>query len=119
MSVASPSIGSSLADRALATAALLATYMEAVNISLPNAALPHIQGALSMANDEVGWVFTAYIAGGAAVMPMARWLAGRYGRKTVFQVSLAVFAIGLMLNTLATTSLQLVFARIVQGAASG
>ena len=44
----------------------------AVNISLPNAALPHIQGTLSMADDEVGWVFTAYIAGGAAVMPMAR-----------------------------------------------
>ena len=100
-------------------AALMATYMEAVNISLPNAALPHIQGTLSMANDEVGWVFTAYIAAGAAVMPMARWLAGRFGRKTVYQVSLAVFAVGLMLNTLATTSLQFVFARIVQGAASG
>ena len=103
----------------ITVAALMATYMEAVNISLPNAALPHIQGTLSMANDEVGWVFTAYIAAGAAVMPMARWLAGRFGRKTVYQVSLAVFAVGLMLNTLATTSLQFVFARIVQGAASG
>jgi DHA2 family multidrug resistance protein len=105
--------------RAITVAALMATYMEAVNISLPNAALPHIQGTLSMADDEVGWVFTAYIASGAAVMPMARWLAGRYGRKTVYQVSLAVFALGLMLNTLATTSIQFVFARIVQGAGSG
>jgi DHA2 family multidrug resistance protein len=119
MSVALTSTAAAGGHRAIAVAALLATYMEAVNISLPNAALPHIQGALSMANDEIGWVFTAYIAGGAAVMPMARCLAGRYGRKTVFQVSLAVFAVGLMLNTLATTSLQLVFARIVQGAASG
>src|SRR3954467_3544766 len=119
MSVASPSIGSSLADRALATAALLATYMEAVNISLPNAALPHIQGALSMANDEVGWVFTAYIAGGAVVMPMARWLAGRYGRKAIYQISLAVFSLALVLNTLATTSVQLAAARALQGAASG
>lgn len=100
-------------------AALMATWMEAVNISLPNAALPHIQGALSMADDEVGWVFTAYLAAGAAVMPMARWLAGRYGRNTIYQLSLAVFALGLMLDTLATTSVQLVFARIVQGAASG
>jgi DHA2 family multidrug resistance protein len=105
--------------RVLSVAALMATYMEAVNISLPNAALPHIQGTLSMANDEVGWVFTAYIAGGAVVMPMARWLAGRYGRKRVYQVSLAIFAVGLILNTLATTSLQFVFARIVQGVASG
>jgi DHA2 family multidrug resistance protein len=93
--------------------------MEAVNISLPNAALPHIQGTLSMADDEVGWVFTAYIAAGAVVMPMARWLAERYGRKTILLVSLAIFSFCLILDTLATTSIQLVFARIVQGAAGG
>ena len=104
---------------AITVAALMATYMEAVNISIPNAALPHLQGTLSMADDEVGWVFTAYIAAGAAVMPMARWLAGRYGRKKVYQVSLVVFSLGLILDTLATTSIQFVFARIVQGAASG
>ncbi|MDB5564050.1 MAG: putative efflux pump protein [Tardiphaga sp.] len=119
MSAALPSVAASGGHRAITVAALMATYMEAVNISLPNAALPHIQGTLSMANDEVGWVFTAYIAAGAAVMPMARWLAGRYGRKTVYQVSLAVFSLGLMLDTLATTSIQFVLARIVQGAASG
>ena len=119
MSVTLASSNAADGHRLVTVAALMATYMEAVNISLPNAALPHIQGTLSMANDEVGWVFTAYIAAGAAVMPMARWLAGRFGRKTVYQVSLAVFAVGLMLNTLATTSLQFVFARIVQGAASG
>jgi MFS transporter, DHA2 family, multidrug resistance protein len=105
--------------RAITAAALMATYMEAVNISMPNAALPHIQGALSMADDEVGWVFTAYLAAGAAVMPMARWLAGRYGRKVVYQVALAVFTLGLMLNTLATTSIHLVLARIVQGGGAG
>jgi DHA2 family multidrug resistance protein len=105
--------------RAITVAALMATYMEAVNISLPNAALPHIQGTLSMADDEIGWVFTAYLASGAAVMPMARWLAGRYGRKTIYQVCLAVFSLALILNTLATNPIQMVFARIIQGAASG
>ncbi len=104
---------------AITVAALLATYMEAVNISLPNAALVYIQGTLSMADDEAGWVFTAYIASGVVVMPMARWLAERYGRKTVYQVALAVFSLGLVLDTLATTSLQMVFARAIQGAASG
>jgi DHA2 family multidrug resistance protein len=104
---------------AITVAALMATYMEAVNISLPNAALPHIQGTLSMADDEVGWVFTAYIAAGAVVMPMARWLAERYGRKTILLLSLAIFSFGLILDTLATTSIQFVFARIVQGAAGG
>ena len=119
MSTALPSSTAADGYRAICVAALMATYMEAVNISLPNAALPHIQGTLSMADDEVGWVFTAYLAAGVAVMPMARWLAGRYGRKTIYQVSLAVFSLGLMLDTLATTSIQFVFARIVQGAASG
>jgi DHA2 family multidrug resistance protein len=104
---------------AIIVAALMATYMEAVNISLPNAALPHIQGTLSMGDDEVGWVFTAYLAAGAAVMPTARWLAGHFGRKVVYRMSLAVFSLGLMFNTLATTSIQLVLARIVQGAAAG
>jgi MFS transporter, DHA2 family, multidrug resistance protein len=106
-------------QRAIIVAALMATFMESVNISIPNAALPHIQGTLSMADDEAGWVFTAYIAAGATVMPMARWLAGRYGRKTTYLVSLMVFSLGLILDTLATTPIQFVFARIVQGAASG
>ena len=105
--------------RAITVAALMATYMEALNISIPNAALPHIQGTLSMADDEVGWAFTSYIVANAVVMPMARWLAGRYGRKAVYQFCLAVFALALMLDTLATTPIQFVLARIVQGAASG
>jgi MFS transporter, DHA2 family, multidrug resistance protein len=48
--------------RAITVAALMATYMQAVNVTLPNAAVLDIQGALSMANDELGWVFTSYIA---------------------------------------------------------
>ena len=119
MSTAFPSAAAAGGHRAITVAALMATYVETVNISIPNAALPHIQGALSMADDQVGWVFTAYLAAGAAVMPMARWLAGRYGRKTIYQLSLAVFSLGLMLDTFATTPMQFVFARIVQGVASG
>lgn len=105
--------------RAVVVAALLATYMQAVNISLPNAAVLHIQGGLSMTDDEIGWVFTSYIAASAIVMPVIHGLAARFGRKNVFQVSLALFTIALILNTLATTPLQFVSARIVQGAASG
>jgi DHA2 family multidrug resistance protein len=105
--------------RLIAFAALLATYMQGVNISLPNAALLHIQGALSMSDDEVGWIFSSYIAGSAVVMPLTRWLAGRFGRKLVFQVSLALFSAALLLVAQATTPLQFVVARIIQGAAGG
>ncbi|NIJ34790.1 MFS transporter [Sphingomonas oligoaromativorans] len=103
----------------LSGAALLAIYMQAVNISLPNAAVLHIQGSLSMTDDEIGWVFSSYIMASAMVMPMTRWLAGAFGRKTVMLTSLALFALGLILDTQATTALQFVFARIFQGAASG
>ncbi|WP_271602106.1 MFS transporter [Bradyrhizobium sp. CCBAU 45384] len=78
--------------------ALLATYMQAVNISVPNAALPHIQATLSMANDEVGWVFSSYIAASAVTMSVTQWLATRYGRKAVYQTALAIFALGLTGN---------------------
>jgi DHA2 family multidrug resistance protein len=105
--------------RAISLAALLATYLQAVNISLPNAALPHIQGTLSMSDDEVGWIFSSYIAASAVVMSLTRWLAGRYGRKATYQWSIAVFTLALLLLTVSTTSEQFVLARILQGAASG
>lgn len=104
--------------RALIATGLLATYMQAVNISLPNAAVLHVQGGLSMTDDEAGWVFSSYIAATAIVMPMTHWLAARFGRKSVFQISIAVFMVALMLDTLATTPLGFVGARILQGAAS-
>ncbi|MGO4128122.1 MFS transporter [Inquilinus sp. YAF38] len=105
--------------RTITVAALMATYMQAVNISLPNAALLHIQGTLSMADDEVGWVFSWYIAASLVTMPMARWLAARYGRKAVYQLSVGLFGLGLVLATLSTTTMQFLAARIIQGAASG
>jgi len=116
----SPAPGTtSLGHRAIVAAALLATYMQAVNISLPNAAVLHIQGGLSMTDDEIGWVFTSYIAASAIVMPLMHSLAARFGRKTVFQASIVLFGVALVLDTLATTPLQFVAARIFQGAAGG
>jgi DHA2 family multidrug resistance protein len=104
---------------AITVAVLMATFMQAATISLPNAALLHIEGSLSMADDEVGWIFTSYITSSVVTMTMARWLAGRYGRKTIYQLSIAIFALGLVLATCATTPLQFIAARVVQGGASG
>jgi len=105
--------------RLITAAALLATYLQGVNISIPNAALSFMEGSFSMADDELGWIFTSYIAASVVVMPLTPWLAGRFGRKAVWQTSLALFALGLVLDTWATGPLQFVFARILQGAASG
>ena len=80
MSAALTSSPAADGQRAIVVAALMATYMQAVTVSLPNAALLYIQGTLSMADDEVGWIFSWYIAASIITMPMARWLAGRFGR---------------------------------------
>jgi DHA2 family multidrug resistance protein len=72
-----------------------------------------------MADDEVGWIFTSYLAASIVCMTMARWLAGRFGRKSVYQIAVVVFALGLVLATHATTSTQFIAARVIQGGASG
>jgi DHA2 family multidrug resistance protein len=105
--------------RSLRYAALLATYMQSVNLPLPNSALRFIQGSLSMTDDQAGWIFTAYLAASAITLPIAQWLAGRYGLKRIYQAALAVFVLGLLLATQATTPLEFIGARIIQGAASG
>jgi len=119
MSAAVASSTAAEGRRAIVVAALMASFMQAVCLSLPNAALLYIQGTLSMADDEVGWVFTSYIAASVITMPMTRWLAGRYCRKTIYLLSIAIFALGLVLAAGATTPMQFVAARIVQGGASG
>ncbi|QJI39463.1 DHA2 family efflux MFS transporter permease subunit [Pseudomonas sp. ADAK2] len=103
----------------LRSAALLAIYMQSANLPLPNSALRFIQGSLSMTDDQAGWIFTAYLAASAITLPIAQWLAGRFGLKRVYQAALAIFVLGLLLATSATTSLEFVGARIVQGVASG
>ena len=105
--------------RTLRFAALLATYMQSANLPLPNAALRFIQGSLSMTGDQAGWIFTSYLAASAITLPIAQWLAARFGLKLVYQAALVTFALGLLLATMATTPLEFVGARIVQGLASG
>jgi DHA2 family multidrug resistance protein len=93
--------------------------MQSANLPLPNAVLRLIQGSLSMTDDQAGWIFTSYLAASAITMPIAQWLAGRYGLKLVYQAALAFFVLGLLLATQATTPLEFVGARIIQGLASG
>lgn len=113
---ASPSDNSA---RALRLVALLATYMQAANLSLPNPALRFIQGSLSMSDDQAGWIFTSYLAASAITLPIAQWLAASFGLKRVYQTALLLFMLGLLLDTLASTPLQFVGARVIQGAAGG
>jgi EmrB/QacA subfamily drug resistance transporter len=105
--------------RTLRFAALLATYIQAVTTSIPNATLRFIQADLSMTDDMAGWIFDGYLASTGITMPIAQWLAGRFGVKRVYMLAIAMFIFGLMLVGFATTPLEFIGARVIQGMAAG
>src|SRR5579863_5514412 len=94
---------------------MLATIMQGVDNTIANVALPHIQGSLSAAQDQIAWVLTSYIVAAAIMMPLTGWLAGRFGIKYVFFVSVIGFTIASALCGSATSLAALVVYRLLQG----
>jgi len=95
---------------------MLATIMQGVDNTIANVALPHIQGSLSAAQDQVTWVLTSYIVAVAIMTPLTGWLAGRLGIKYVFLISVAGFTLASALCGSATSLTQVVVYRLLQGA---
>ena len=94
---------------------MLATIMQALDTTIANVALPHMQGSLSASQDEITWVLTSYIVAAAIVIPLTGWLSARFGRKRVFLVSVAGFTIASALCGIAATLPQMVLFRLLQG----
>jgi MFS transporter, DHA2 family, multidrug resistance protein len=94
---------------------MLATIMQGVDNTIANVALPHIQGSLSASQDQVAWVLTSYIVTAAIMMPLTGWLAGRFGIKYVFLISVLGFTFASALCGAATSLSQLVAFRVMQG----
>src|SRR5438094_2215947 len=106
----------SLAGRVLATAGLmLAVVMQAIDSTIANVALPHIQGSLSASQDQISWVLTSYIVAAAIMMPLTGWLAGHFGIKYVFVLSVLGFTATSALCGGATSLTELVIYRGLQG----
>jgi MFS transporter, DHA2 family, multidrug resistance protein len=106
-----------VANRGMITASImLATIMQGVDNTIANVALPHIQGSLSAAQDQIAWVLTSYIVAVAIMTPLTGWLAGRLGIKYVFLISVAGFTLASALCGAATSLTQLVVFRLLQGA---
>src|ERR1700723_3430475 len=102
--------------RALITmAVLMASFLQAIDTTIANVALPRIQGSLSATQDQMAWVLTSYIVAAAIMTPLSGWLAGQIGRKKVFLYSVAGFTLASMLCGLAQSLPQIVLARLVQG----
>jgi len=104
------------ANRAAITASImLATFMQGVDTTITNVALPHMQGSLSASQDQIAWVVTSYIVAAAIMTPLTGWLAGRFGIKYVFLISVIGFTVASALCGAATSLAQLVIYRLLQG----
>ena len=104
------------ANRGAITASImLATFMQGVDTTITNVALPHMQGSLSASQDQIAWVVTSYIVAAAIMTPLTGWLAGRFGIKYVFLFSVIGFTLASALCGAATSLVQLVLYRLLQG----
>jgi DHA2 family multidrug resistance protein len=103
----------------IAVTVTLATFMEALDTSIVNVAMPHISGSLSASVDEATWVLTSYLVANAVVLPISGWIANRIGRKRFYMSCVALFTLTSLMCGLAPTLPMLVFFRCLQGAAGG
>ena len=97
----------------------MATFMEVLDTSIANVALPHIAGALSASQDESTWVLTSYLVSNAIILPISAWLATTFGRKRFYMSCVALFGISSFMCGLAPSLGLLVFFRVLQGFGGG
>jgi DHA2 family multidrug resistance protein len=98
-------------------AVMLGSIMTAIDTTIANVALPHIQGTLSATQEQMGWVLTSYIVAVAIATPLTGWLTGPVGRKKIFVASIAGFTIASALCGISHTLGELVIYRALQGVA--
>ncbi|KTT16188.1 MDR family MFS transporter [Pseudacidovorax intermedius] len=94
---------------------MLATIMQALDTTIANVALPHMQGSLQASQDQITWVLTSYIVAAAIALPLTGWFCGQWGRRRVFLVSVVGFTAASALCGLAGSLTQIVGARLLQG----
>ena len=103
----------------IAASVMLATFMEVLDTSVANVALPHIAGNLSATPEEATWVLTSYLVSNAIVLPAANWFGHYFGRKRFLIVCIVIFTLSSALCGAASSLGMLIVARIVQGAGGG
>jgi DHA2 family multidrug resistance protein len=97
----------------------LAAFMEVLDTSIANVALPHIAGNMGASSDESTWVLTSYLVSNAIVLPITGWLVSIVGRKRFFIICLGLFTLSSLLCGIAPTLPILLIARVIQGAGGG
>ncbi|HXX44224.1 MAG TPA: DHA2 family efflux MFS transporter permease subunit [Candidatus Acidoferrales bacterium] len=103
----------------IAVVVAMAAFMEVLDTSIANVALPYMAGNLGVSNDESTWVLTSYLVSNAVVLPISGWLVTVVGRKRLFMLCLAMFTLSSLLCGLAPSLGLLILFRILQGAGGG
>ena len=103
----------------IAITVTLATFMEVLDTSIANVALPHLAGSLSAGQDESTWVLTSYLVSNAIVLPLSGWLSSIMGRKNFYMSCVALFTVSSFLCGLAPNLSTLIVCRVLQGAGGG
>ncbi len=97
----------------------LAAFMEVLDTSIANVALPHIAGNMGASSEESTWVLTSYLVSNAIILPISGWLVSLLGRKRFFIICLSLFTVSSLLCGIAPTLVILLIARVIQGAGGG
>ena len=97
----------------------LAAFMEVLDTSIANVALPYMAGSLGASTDESTWVLTSYLVSNAIVLPISGWIAGTIGRKRFFMICLVIFTISSLLCGIAPSLGAIILFRVLQGAGGG
>ena len=103
----------------IAVVVALAAFMEVLDTSIANVALPYMAGNLGASNDQSTWVLTSYLVSNAIILPISGWLAGALGRKRFFMSCLGMFTVSSLLCGIAPSLGLLLFFRVLQGAGGG
>ena len=103
----------------IAVVVAMAAFMEVLDTSIANVALPYMAGNLGASNDQSTWVLTSYLVSNAIVLPISGWFANVLGRKRFFMMCLAIFTVSSLLCGIAPSLGAIILFRILQGAGGG
>ena len=103
----------------IAVVVALAAFMEVLDTSIANVALPYIAGNLGASNDQSTWVLTSYLVSNAVVLPISGWFASVLGRKRFFMICMAIFTVSSLLCGFAPSLGAIIIFRILQGTGGG
>src|SRR5246127_4830421 len=103
----------------IALTVTIATFMEVLDTSVANVALPHIAGGLAASQDESSWVLTSYLVSNAIVLPLSGWLSSIFGRKRFYMSCVVLFTLSSFLCGIAPSLPLLIVFRVLQGVGGG